>query len=41
MIFDSAAVDEVLLILKIAFLVLLYVFWRKFFSLSGDFAEEL
>ena len=22
-------------------LVLLYVFWRKFFSLSGDFAEEL
>jgi hypothetical protein len=29
MIFDSAAVDEVLLILKIAFLVLLYVFiWR-------------
>ena len=29
MIFDSAAVDEVLLILKIAFLVLLYLFiWR-------------
>ena len=29
MIFDSAAVDEVLLVLKIAFLVLLYVFiWR-------------
>ena len=29
MIFDSAAVDEVLLLLKIAFLVLLYVFiWR-------------
>jgi pSer/pThr/pTyr-binding forkhead associated (FHA) protein len=29
MIFDSAAVDEVLLVLKVAFLVLLYVFiWR-------------
>jgi FHA domain len=29
MLFDSAAVDEVLLILKVAFLVLLYVFiWR-------------
>ena len=29
MLFDSAAVDEVLLVLKIAFLVLLYLFiWR-------------
>ena len=37
MIFDSAAVDEVLLILKIAFLVLLYVFiWRIVRTASRD-----
>ena len=37
MIFDSAAVDEVLLILKVAFLVLLYVFiWRIVRSASRD-----
>jgi hypothetical protein len=37
MIFDSAAVDEVLLILKIAFLVLLYTFiWRIVRTASRD-----
>jgi hypothetical protein len=37
MIFDSAAVDEVLLVLKIAFLVLLYVFiWRIVRTASRD-----
>ena len=37
MIFDSAAVDEVLLILKIAFLVLLYLFiWRIVRTASRD-----
>ena len=37
MIFDSAAVDEVLLILKIAFLVLLYLFiWRIVRSATRD-----
>jgi hypothetical protein len=37
MVFDSAAVDEVLLILKIAFLVLLYVFiWRIVRTASRD-----
>jgi hypothetical protein len=37
MIFDSAAVDEVLLVLKIAFLVLLYLFiWRIVRSASRD-----
>ena len=37
MIFDSVAVDEVLLILKIAFLVLLYVFiWRIVRTASRD-----
>jgi len=37
MIFDSAAVDEVLLVLKVAFLVLLYVFiWRIVRTASGD-----
>jgi hypothetical protein len=37
MIFDSAAVDEVLLILKIAFLVLLYLFiWRIVRTASSD-----
>ena len=37
MIFDSAAVDEVLLILKVAFLVLLYVFiWRIVRTASRD-----
>jgi hypothetical protein len=36
-IFDSAAVDEVLLILKVAFLVLLYVFiWRIVRTASRD-----
>jgi pSer/pThr/pTyr-binding forkhead associated (FHA) protein len=36
-IFDSAAVDEVLLLLKIAFLVLLYVFiWRIVRTASKD-----
>jgi hypothetical protein len=36
-IFDSAAVDEVLLVLKIAFLVLLYVFiWRIVRTASRD-----
>jgi hypothetical protein len=36
-IFDSAAVDEVLLVLKIAFLVLLYVFiWRMVRTASRD-----
>jgi hypothetical protein len=37
MIFDSAAVDEVLLVLKIAFLVLLYLFiWRIVRTASRD-----
>jgi FHA domain len=37
MIFDSAAVDEVLLVLKIAFLVLLYLFiWRIVRMASSD-----
>ena len=37
MLFDSAAVDEVLLILKIAFLVLLYLFiWRIVRTASRD-----
>jgi hypothetical protein len=37
MIFDSAAVDEVLLVLKIAFLVLLYLFiWRIVRTASSD-----
>jgi FHA domain len=37
MIYDSAAVDEVLLVLKIAFLVLLYVFiWRIVRTASRD-----
>jgi hypothetical protein len=37
MIFDSAAVDEVLLVLKIAFLVLLYTFiWRIVRTASRD-----
>jgi hypothetical protein len=37
MIFDSVAVDEVLLVLKIAFLVLLYVFiWRIVRTASRD-----
>jgi FHA domain len=37
MIFDSAAVDELLLVLKIAFLVLLYVFiWRIVRTASRD-----
>jgi hypothetical protein len=37
MLFDSAAVDEVLLILKIAFLVLLYMFiWRIVRTASRD-----
>src|SRR6266536_2138999 len=37
MIYDSAAVDEVLLILKIAFLVLLYLFiWRIVRTASRD-----
>jgi hypothetical protein len=37
MIFDSVAVDEVLLVLKIAFLVLLYLFiWRIVRSASRD-----
>jgi hypothetical protein len=37
MVFDSAAVDEVLLILKIAFLVLLYIFiWRIVRTASRD-----
>jgi hypothetical protein len=37
MIFDSAAVDEVLLILKVAFLVLLYTFiWRIVRTASRD-----
>ena len=37
MIFDSAAVDEVLLVLKIAFLVLLYMFiWRIVRTASRD-----
>ena len=36
-VFDSAAVDEVLLILKVAFLVLLYVFiWRIVRTASKD-----
>jgi FHA domain len=37
MIFDSAAVDEVLLVLKIAFLILLYLFiWRIVRTASRD-----
>ena len=37
MLYDSAAVDEVLLILKIAFLVLLYLFiWRIVRTASRD-----
>src|SRR3989449_6290850 len=37
MIFDSAAVDEVLLVLKVAFLVLLYLFiWRIVRTASRD-----
>ena len=37
MILDSAAVDEVLLVLKIAFLVLLYLFiWRIVRTASRD-----
>src|SRR6058998_3850641 len=37
MLYDSAAVDEVLLVLKIAFLVLLYVFiWRIVRTASRD-----
>jgi FHA domain len=37
MIFDSAAVDEVLIVLKIAFLVLLYLFiWRIVRTASRD-----
>src|SRR5207248_7566680 len=37
MIFDSVAVDEVLLVLKIAFLVLLYLFiWRIVRTASRD-----
>ena len=37
MIYDSAAVDEVLLVLKIAFLVLLYLFiWRIVRTASRD-----
>jgi FHA domain-containing protein len=37
MIFDSAAVDEVLLVLKIAFLILLYTFiWRIVRTASRD-----
>jgi hypothetical protein len=37
MIYDSAAVDEVLLVLKIAFLVLLYIFiWRIVRTASRD-----
>jgi hypothetical protein len=37
MLFDSAAVDEVLLILKVAFLVLLYLFiWRIVRTASRD-----
>ena len=37
MIYDSATVDEVLLVLKIAFLVLLYLFiWRIVRTASRD-----
>ena len=37
MVFDSAAVDEVLLVLKVAFLVLLYLFiWRIVRTASRD-----
>ena len=37
MLFDSVAVDEVLLVLKIAFLVLLYLFiWRIVRTASRD-----
>ena len=37
MLFDSVAVDEVLLVLKIAFLVLLYMFiWRIVRTASRD-----
>jgi hypothetical protein len=37
MVFDSVAVDELLLVLKIAFLVLLYLFiWRIVRTASRD-----